>query len=270
MKRIMADTTVLITIAVGFLPLWAAAPAGLPLKLTPATIEMGVFYDGAPLRIEGTAEPGSNVVVVVRGPDVEEVFNVKGRVGPIWVNSGKVHISGVPSLFLCFHPTPLAELLSPEALAQHQIGYEVIRKQMLIQPPEQDRDVVRASFVTLKTQENVYRNIRNGVLMGKPTEAGVSYRVEFHWPRKAPPAAYEVRAYECRNGAVVRQTTASLKVVETGFPAWMAWFARQHASLYGGLAVLVALLTGFGIDFLVARFRRKRTAVKGKPLPDEA
>ena len=269
MRRVPPILAVLLALAAGLSPLCGEEPAGQPLKLTPETIQMGAFYSGMPLRIEGMVQPGSSVVVVVRGPDVEEVFNLKGRAGPIWINKGKVHISGAPSLFLCFHLGPLKETLSPSVLEEYQIGYEEIHKQMRIQPPEQDREEVRASFISLKTQENVYRNIRNGVQMGSATPGGIPFSVEFHWPRRAPPAAYEVKAYECRGHTVVSQTTASLKVVEVGFPAWMAWFARQHASLYGLMAVIVAMLAGFGIDLLASRFRRKGIAAKAKPLPTE-
>ncbi|MBZ5562497.1 MAG: TIGR02186 family protein [Acidobacteriia bacterium] len=269
MKRVPPILAVLLTLAAGLTPLCGEEPAGQPLKLTPETIQMGAFYSGMPLRIEGMVRPGSSVVVVVRGPDVEEVFNLKGRAGPIWINKSKVHISGAPSLFLCFHIAPLKETLSLSVLEKYQIGYEEIHKQMRIQPPEQDREVVRASFITLKTQENVYRNIRNGVQMGTATPAGVPYSVEFHWPRRAPPAAYEVKAYECRDHTVVSQTIASLKVVEVGFPAWMAWFARKHASLYGLMAVIVAMLAGFGIDLLASRLRRKGIATRAKPSPAE-
>jgi uncharacterized protein (TIGR02186 family) len=266
MKHIPAHLATLLTLVAGLSPLWGADPPAQPLKLTPETIEMGAFYSGAPMRIEGVAQPGSSVVVVVRGPDVEEIFNVKGRVGPIWINTAKVHISGVPLVFLCFHTAPLEGILSTSQLEEYQIGYEQINKQMRIQPPKEDREAVRASFITLKTQENVYRNIRNGVQMGTPTSAGVPYSVEFHWPRRAPPAEYQVRAYECQDHKVVRQTTATLRVVEVGFPAWMSWVSRQHASLYGLMAVVVAMVAGFGIDLLVSRFRRKGVGSKGKPL----
>ncbi len=269
MKRVPPILAGLLTIAAGLTPQLGDAQTGAPLKLTPETIRMGAFYSGVPLRIEGTVQPGSSVVVVVRGPDIEEVFNLKGRAGPIWINKGKVHVSGVPSLFLCFHAGPLKETLSPAVLEKYQIGYEEIQKQMRIQPPDQDREVVRASFINLKTQENVYRNIRYGVKMGSATAAGTPFSVEFHWPRRAPPAVYEVKAYECRDHQVVGQTTASLQVVEVGFPAWMAWFARQHASLYGMMAVVVAMLAGFGIDLLVSRFRRKGIAARARPLPAE-
>ena len=68
----------------------------------------------------------------------------------------------------------------------------------------------------------------------------------------------------------MREAAASLEIVEVVFPAWKASFAKEHTFLDRGMAVIVAMLTGFGIDFLVARFRRKRVAVKGKPLAEEA
>ena len=46
-------------------------------------------------------------MLVIRGPDKEETFNKKVRAGPIWISSGQVHITGVPSLFLSFSPAPV-------------------------------------------------------------------------------------------------------------------------------------------------------------------
>ena len=80
----------------------AEVPPPVTLKLSPETIEMGAFYNGASLRMEGTAPSGSKVMVVLRGASKDEVFNKKDRVGPIWINVDKVHVSGPPSLFLRF------------------------------------------------------------------------------------------------------------------------------------------------------------------------
>ena len=42
-------------------------------------------------------------------------------------------------------------------------------------------------------------------------------------------------------------------MVKVGVPATLHDFAMNDAAKYGGLAVLIAVLAGFGIDFLVAR-----------------
>jgi uncharacterized protein (TIGR02186 family) len=239
----------------GLLP---QASANTPsVKLEPPVIRMGAFYSGEWMRISGTVAPGSKVIVLLRGPRTEEVFNRKGRVGPIWINTGKVHISGVPSLFLCYSSEPVENLLHRDEIERRQLDDAAIRRQMIVTPKELDHADVRADFIELKTEDNVYRMIADGVEMGTPGPDGVPYSVRFHWPRKAPPDHYQIRVYECRDGLLVGRATALLDVVKIGFPEFMAYQATEHSSWYGIAAVLIAALGGFGIDFLVALLRKK-------------
>ena len=88
-----------------------------------------------------------------------------------------------------------------------------------------------------------------------------TFSLQFQWPKKAPPAEYEVTVYEVRDGAVIRGLAVPIEVVRTGFPAWLAAMAENRASLYGTVAVIIAAMAGFGIDFLTTRlFGRKRGA----------
>jgi uncharacterized protein (TIGR02186 family) len=261
------------SLVIGAAILLHAARAAQPtVKLTPDVIRMGAFYSGEWMRISGTIEQGSKVVVVIRGSDTEEIFNKKGRVGPIWVNTGKVHISGVPSLFLCYSTEPVDKLLTRAEIEKRQLDDTSIERQMTVLPKELDLPIIRRDFVALKRQENIYRMIVDDLTIGAPTEAGVPYSLRFHWPRKAPPAHYEVRVYECRGGVIVGRVGAPLEVVKIGFPAAMAALATEHDSLYGIIAVLVAVIVGFGIDFLAAGLRRKlrRSPPDGGHAADQA
>ena len=255
MKRIM-QISLMMVLVVLTCPMSRAALAddsnGPTVKLTPDRIEMATFYDGAELRIEGMAAEGTQVVIVLKGPEVEEVFNKKGRLGPIWVNSGKVHISGIPSLFLSFSPRPVEELLSREAIDQYQLDETAIRNQMKVEPSQQDQEKVRANYLSLKTQQGIYRVVSDGIKMGAPTQGGAPFTLDLRWPKKAPPAHYVVHVYECKDNQVLRQSTVPLSVEEVGFPAKMAYLAKDRAVLYGIIAVIVAMVAGFGIDFLAS------------------
>lgn len=249
-----------------------AAPP--PIRVTPPAIEMGVFYDGARVRIEGLAEPGSRALVVVRGAGIKEVFNRKGRVGPIWVNAGKVEISAVPSLFLCFTPEPVAALLNRGEIDRCQLDETALKSQMSVEPPAMDQEIIREHYLKLKRQDGSLQVASGVVKMGPPVPGGEPFSVEFHWPKKAPPGRYEVRVYECRDGKVVNQASIPLEVLAVGFPARMARLAREHGSLYGALAVVIAVLAGFTIDFLASRLikrrARRKPAVVLEPAPDSA
>ncbi|MCW5979803.1 MAG: TIGR02186 family protein [Bryobacteraceae bacterium] len=245
-------TLILLTVTAGL----AAAPV-IPerrrptLKVAPETIHMDAFYSGARVQIEGEVAEGSKVVVLVVGGEKEETFNRKTRAGPIWINSGKVHVSGVPSIFLRFSDGAVRYFLSRNAMEEHQLDEAAIKHQMHIEP-HQDTDIVLASWLTLKAQEGLYQLVRDGVKMGTPAGGATPYSVDFRLPKRAHAGVYQVRAYECRDRAVVGVASQDLKVEAAGFPAWLAGLSHEHALAYGIIAVVISAIAGFGIDLVTA------------------
>jgi len=258
----MTGSLVLVAVAVAACsPLAAADDAAwdLRLRVTPAAIEMGTFFSGSEVRIEGLIRPGSKVAVVVRGENHAETFNKKARAGPIWISSGKVNVSGVPSLFLRFTDGMLRNFLVRGAIDQHQMDQAAIQRQMEISP-DQDHETMVASWLSLKAHDGLYALVRDGVTLGAPIPGGVPFRVTLQWPKKAPPAVYQVTAFECRDMAVASVASASLPVRRTGLPAQVVQMAQQRSLLYGVLATLIAAAFGFTIDFLVALIFGKKAA----------
>jgi Putative transmembrane protein (Alph_Pro_TM) len=232
--------------------------AGLDVTVTPKVVQMGAFYNGTKVRIECLCEPGTKPIIVIRGSEVKQVFKVKGRAGPIWVSTGKVSISGVPSVYVSMNPQPLGDLLKPEAIEKYQLDVPALKKQIKIEPPPADPDLIRVNYLKLKSIEDNYRVINGAVKMGTAGPSGVPYSAELDWPKKVPPGNYEVLVYECRNGSVVKELHTTMELTRVGFPAFMASLAQDHAQVYGLVAVIVALLAGIGVDFIVASLRRTR------------
>ena len=242
--------------------LWLAPAAALPqqagLKVTPEIVRMGAFYGGAPVRVEGVTGPDEKVVIVVRGQKLTEVFNKAGRVGPIWVNTGKVTISYVPSLLLVFSSEPVGACLTRAAIDKYGLDPPALKKQMHIQSRAQDSGRVADDNFLYKAKQGSYRLANGGVRMNQPDKDGLSYTLEFVLPKCAAPGQYQISVLECREGEVVESSDVPLKVVEVGFPALVAFLATQHSSAYGILCVVVALVAGFGIDFVAARVFKRR------------
>ena len=263
--RILLWIPAVIISAAGLVSAPGMAPGKRSLEVTPEPVNMGAFYSGVRMRIGGAAEAGAKVVVVVRGGDKEETFNKKVRAGPIWISSGKVHISGAPSLFLSFSPEPVSAFLDTAVIQEYQLDEAAIKNQMHIDAggDEVDEDVMRDNYLALKIEQGIYQVVNGGITWGTPEGSLVPYSVEFDWPKTAPPAVYEVKAYECRDGKVVRETSAPLNVVKVGFPVEISRLAMEKSPQYGMIAVLMAVMAGFGIDFLVSRlFGRKRRVVR--------
>jgi uncharacterized protein (TIGR02186 family) len=230
------------------------------VKVTPAVVEMGTFYGGAKVHVEGIAGPGDNVVVVVRGSMASEVFNKVGRVGPIWVNTGKVTISAVPTVLLVFSSAPVSACLNRAALDKYELDAAALKQQMRIETKVPDEGIA-SDFLMLKAKRRTYRLAGGGIQTRKPSQDGLPYSLEFDLPRSVAPGIYRVNALECRNGEVVENSEVKLKVVEVGFPALVVRLAMQRPAIYGVISVVIAMLAGFGIDFLASRLFKRKVAV---------
>ncbi len=246
----------LLPIFAGILHGAGTLPTRPPCRVTPRVIEVGAFYDGANVRVEGIAAPNSQVIVTVTGPDRAEAFNRKARFGPAWLNAGKVRISGVPSLFLRFSSGPMCRAAP---------GFDEVSliARMRVDPSSADGRgdaKLRADYLALKKEDGVYVFADRGVVLDAPDARGSAFRIDFRWPKKAPPAEYTVHVFEVRDESVITETAIPVSVVRMGFPAWLAGLAENRASLYGMTAILIGAMAGFGIDFLTTMlFRKKRS-----------
>ncbi len=231
----------------------AAGAAGVTVE--PACLKVSTFSGQATIQIVARVTPGNLPVIVVRGPDVEELFNRKVRFGPIWINSGHVRVSGAPALLLSLTSVPLDDLVGPEDIQARQLDARALPARLRVDPSGADGYEVRRSYLALKTADGSFRTVR--VEMRAGPAAGV-FVVRLPWPTKARPGIYTVTAYECCDRQITHAQSASLEVVQVGLSAWLADAATQHAAVYGTVAVGVALSLGFGIDFLVSWTSRTR------------
>lgn len=259
-KLFLPVAAILATLAAVLSPA-ATPPGAITVKVTPSVIPMGTFYGGVGVHVEGTAPLASEIIVALRGPDATEVFNKVGRVGPIWVNTGKVFISGIPSLLLVFSSKPLSACLSREEIDRCQLDTIAIKKGIEIKPAQKSGDPIADEFVKLKVRQGNYRMGGSGVIRtASLNERDLTYALDFTWPKSAPPGTYTVNVYASRGGEVKETLEVPLKVVEVGFPAMIASLARERPATYGIISVIVAVIAGFGIDFLATRVFKKKVS----------
>jgi hypothetical protein len=257
-RRVLAGACALVVAA-----LWPAPlRSQVAVTVDPPRLEVSTFSGQREVRISASVAAAAQAVVVVRARGAEAVFNRKVRVGPIWLNSGRVHITGAPSLCLSFAPARLESLLRRQDVDEHQLDARAIREHLRIEPAEADQPVIRDSYLALKIDDGSYRFVESGEGAVQPGEVPGSYGVVLAWPMTAPPATYDVTVYECLGGRVTGVGTTALEVVEVGLAAWLASAAMNHPSFYGAVAVGVTISLGFGIDAL-ASFLRRRIGGRG-------
>lgn len=219
------------------------------LSISPDRVDIGAFFRGAEVALKGALPAGAEAVVEVRGTTIQQTFLRKGRRWGLWMTVGEIDVDNAPNLYLVLSSAPKI----PEvAGGQPPWGFASLKSQVRLQGAlaADEKDHFFQEFLQLKQSEDLYASLPGALKISNAPGGGASFLGTFRLPAKAPPGEYQVKLSVLQDGQVADQKTTKLKVSMVGFPALLASLAYEHAALYGILAVLIAIVTGFVMGFL--------------------
>ncbi|MGQ9688207.1 MAG: TIGR02186 family protein [Desulfobaccales bacterium] len=238
----------------GLLAAVLAVPAGAEaladnLQVSPNRVDIGAFFRGAEVEVKGALPAGAEAVVEVRGTTIQQTLRRLGRRWGLWMTVGEIEVDQAPNLYLVLSSAPKIPELSgaptPWGLASLK---SQVRLQGALAPEENDRFL--KEFLELKISEDLYKTLPGAICISNSPGGGAAFQGAFQLPAKVPPGPYQVRLSVLEDGRLLEQKTAEFTVKMVGFPALFASLAYEHAALYGVLAVLIAIATGFIMGFL--------------------
>ncbi len=219
-----------------------ASSAGI--RLFPDRVDIGTFFQGMDITLEGEVPAGVEAVVEIRGASAEETLLRKGRRGGLWMAVGEIKVENAPNLYLM-----LSSALKAPKLAggQPPWGLSSLKSQVKISGAltEQEKDRFFQEFLELKKSEELYSTLPGTLIISNSSGDGAILKGTFRLPAKVAPGNYQVRLSVVKAGQVVDQKLEKLEVRMVGFPALMASLAYEHGAWYGILAVIIAIATGF-------------------------
>ncbi len=206
-------------------------------------------FTGATVLLFGATGRAGDVVVVVRGPLGRWVVRRKERVAGVWVNRRRMVFRDVPAFYAVASSRPLAEFLPQATAAREAIGLENLHFTAETTAPRGDRAAFRAALLRNKQRLGLY-----ATATGEVTFLGSRlFRTEVHFPDTVPTGTYTVQVFLIRDGQVASAQTTPLVVSKAGVGAEIFEFAHRSSALYGLIAIIIALMAGWGA---AAVFRR--------------
>lgn len=219
-----------------------ARAQSLVVDLSDHLVAITAGFSGAEVLAFGAVDEPGDVVVVVRGPLRPMVMHRKSRIAGIWVNTASMTIDDVPSFYAVASTRPLDEIAGPSVLARNNIGLDHLSMEL---------PSAKASPNVAKLWREAL--IRNQQRLGLyPTEPGrigflgkrlFSTRIKF--PANVPTGPYRATTYLLVDGRVESAQTTPLIISKAGLEADIFDFAHEQSSLYGIVAILVALVAGW-------------------------
>ena len=238
------------------LPLGARAE---PLNFTEkldigiSTDEIAITSDfrGADLTIFGAidgfdasllAQGKYNIVVALEGPKENATVRKKERVFGIWVNTNAMTFELVPESYSLSSTRDIDTIAPPADMNNMGIGVEHMRLTPVgFLGDGSNLTEFRDAFKRLKETTGVYQRDPGGVQFISASLFKASVRL----PADVPNGIHIVRAYLFRDGVFVASKALSLHVVKTGLEQAITRAAHESPLIYGLLAVLLAVITGW-------------------------
>ena len=217
------------------------------VKLDPAVIHIGAFYNGERVSVTGEVPGKSEVVIRVTGKRQDLEFQKKGRVlGILWMNLATVTFHQLPSVYLLYTSKSFEDMvrLNRGEPGVEEVSLNSLESQVDITPAPADKHALLEELLKLKRSEGLYGIRNDAVQYGESQGSTKPFAATVSMPPRVPPGEYVVEVFALNHGNIVARTTDHLKVDEVGLPALLSALAFEHGGLYGVLASLIAIAAG--------------------------
>lgn len=240
---------VLALLAIVMASIPGAQAQGLVFSTSERTVWIHSNFTGETITVFGNIEPDHagvrpeghyDVVVVVRGPSGERVVRRKSRQFGIMLNADYALFSGLPSFYRVLSSRPLANIVSPEVMAERAF---TVADQVhgAINTSTGNVPLFERELIRLMEKANLFGTAERGVTFLSPT----FFAARVSLPSNVPNGTFLAQIFVLQNGEIIAERSQSFFVQKTGFERFLGDASRNQPLLYGLACVLLALVTGW-------------------------
>ncbi|MET1414235.1 TIGR02186 family protein [Roseibium sp. HPY-6] len=191
-----------------------------------------------------TSEPDDfQLAIVVEGPPQDITTRRKGRFLGVWVNREAERFQNVPSFYAVASTADIGEIAHRTVLDEYSIGLHHINLAVsgVSNVPLSDRDDFRRAFIRLRQQMGLYSEREASIEFLTDT----MFRTTIPLPANIPVGDYRVKSFLFNQGELISETEQTLAVAKIGFEQVTFELAQNYPLVYGVLAVILAIFTGW-------------------------
>lgn len=232
-------------------PLHTPNPESIQIGLSTNRVAITADFSGADLTIFGsldnadplTARHGRyDIIAVLEGPAQEVVVRRKDRVLGMWINMESETFTNVPVSYSVATTRMPQDITDANSYRRLSLGADNLH----IQPLDPD-----GNPATIEAFRKALRDRKAAVGLFSMRVGGVEFlsqslfRASLPLSPSIPVGTHKARAFLFKNGVFIKESSAQLSIVKSGFEQTIYRFSTNHGFSYGILATLLAVLTGW-------------------------
>ena len=211
---------------------------------------MNIDFTGKDTLIFGALLKRGDVIIKVRSPDVPVALSRKTKLGPFWLDSGKLTVRGTPGLYYLLSSRPITEIVTEDE--QQQYGLHLRNALILAQlnsPNTSDMGDWQSAIIHLKENKGLFRKLPDAVKLLKNR----LFSANIQLPASIPLGTYHLDIYLVHNHHVISHQTQHLDVNEVRLERWVATAVDSHSWLFGITFTIFALFLGLTLGMALRR-----------------
>ena len=219
-------------------------------------IQITSNFTGTDIVLFGAIEPtedagpakDQDLVIVIRGPQVDMTVRRKARILGIWVNREQTVFTGLPGYYFLASTRPLDDIASIATQQRFRLGTLNLESPNISGMRPDEATAFRAAAIRDRKREHLYWESPTGIEFLSRT----LFRARIPVPASVPPGEYRAETYLFQNGTVASAQSSPLFIDKSGFERRVYNYAYQASFAYGFVAVLMAFAFGWA-GFVVFR-----------------
>jgi uncharacterized protein (TIGR02186 family) len=236
---------ILIGLIVLFLPATSLAKP-IAADISNYQIRIDSSFTGTTLLLFGARNDVGDIVVVVRGPDANFIVRQKEKVAGVWVNTKQHSFENIPNFF-----SLTASKSTEEIDFGHLLPLLGIKEEDNIPVSDATEEMFRDALVRIQERNKHYSYIEGDVTFIGET----LFRTKVRFPDNIPRGLYTAEIYLFHADALVGMQVIPIEVKKIGLDALMFDFAHEYTFLYGVLAVLIAMGSGWVASAMFRKYK---------------
>ncbi len=222
----------------------SASDNKMTAEISTDLVQINTGFDGVNLLLFGTTNGTNNIIIVIKGPLETNIIRKKTRVASIWVNTEKVIIENVPTFYAIASTRPLNQITTQSILKKYGIGANNFLTNILKQANAKTMDIsdeYKNALVRLKNKLGLY--IDNPIKIKLIEEQ--LFRANIKFPANVGTGKYTAQIYYFKDGLLLDVINKPILVEKIGIGADVFRLAHSHSALYGIIAILIAVASGW-------------------------
>ncbi len=229
----------------------ALAAETLAADLSQEQVTITTGFTGSTVLFFGAKDGPGEVVVQVIGPPEPLVVRRKERIAGIWINRASMRFQHAPTFYAIAASDALSEVVPEDIARKYEIGIDHLVLRPAVRRDPKEADLYRRALIRNMVRQELYRDTVRPVTF--PDRGHRLFRTEIFFPSNVPTGDYRVRFLLLRDGELISTFDRKLVVQKGGISAQVFHFAHNNSILYGLVAIIAAVVAGWGASQLFRR-----------------